>query len=898
VSSEPTLRTVDAVARFVYRLLLLRYPRRLRRAYGREMQDAFLRLLHETWRERGLRGWAGVWLRVLGETARPLPGAIPVSRGRSPVVEGGIGVPVVWSSRPTAGVFGRIALDVTAAARTLRRAPGFTALVVGILGVAVAFNASVFAVVQAYILRPLPYPDAGRIVTVSPATAAVGWRNSGDVFEKAVSWNLDGFTLVGGRPADVVLGSWVSPDFFDVLGVRAVLGRTFTRDDADTNARVAVISHDVWVRRFGGDAGVVGRTLNVYPSGGRAGELYSFRVVGVLPGDFWYLNGYTDVLVPLASDGPVYLGRLRPDVPPQRAAAILTERARATGGRDGDPSYRIRVRSLRETFTATVRRRLAVIQAAALLVLLVACANAALLLLLRAEARKREMGMRRALGAGGTRLALQSVVEGLLMAALAGALGLALSAGALSGLGEVVVARLGRSLPGGAGALHVSGWVILLTSGLCAVVGIAFGSVPLWTVLQGDTVRLLGGGGRGGTAAVRTGRTRSALVAAELALSLTLLTGGALLVRSSLHLERIRLGFRPDGLTAFTVGLTSGGSRDLSHRIAFFEGLAREISTGDGVTAVGLARAAPFDGRLVTRAVETGGGGGSSLPEVVPQVVSPGYFATLGLNSIHGRLLTDEDDAGTTPVAVVSERLVRRVWPGVSPLGRRIRFSAWRMPEQTETPGRWFTVVGVVPDVVDGVEGTRPTLYVPFRQAPLGWMVLVTRSRPGALLPTRDVRTVLARMDPEVPIYAHQGLAEAVSRARAPARFFAGLLGGFSAFALLLAVLGLYGVAAYATRLGRRDVAVRMALGAQRAVVQGLFVRRFLVVVFVGLAVGAVGGQVLGHQLDGELYGVSGNDPVAAGGVAVVLALTALVAVWLPARRAAGTDPAVVLREE
>ncbi|MCG6956381.1 MAG: ABC transporter permease, partial [Gemmatimonadetes bacterium] len=560
MSDGPAARLSAILARGVYRLLLLRYDRRLRRTYGREMEDAFLRLLHEARLQRGLRGWVRVWLWILGETVRPLPG---------PVQAAPASIRPTRLTRPPMGALSRILLEVRAAVRTLRRAPGFTALITGILGVAVAFNGSAFAVVQAYLLRSLPYPDVDRIVTVSPATSAVGWKNSSDVFEKAVSWNLDGFTLVGGGPADVVLGAWVSPDFFDVLGVRPMLGRTFTDDDVD--ARVAVISHNVWMSRFGGDPGVGGKTLSLYPSDGRAGELYSFTVIGVLPSDFWYLNGYTDVLVPLASPGPVYMGRLRSDVPPAQAAVILTERARAARAGEEDASVQVRVRRLRATYTATVRRRLEVVQATALLVLLVACVNAALLLLLRAEVRKREIGVRRALGAGGTGLALQSVTEGLLLAAAAGGLGLVLSAGALAGLGDLVVTRLGRSLPGGAGALHVSAWLVLVTSGVCALVGVGFGSVPLWTVLREDTAGLLGGGGRGSTASVRSGRIRGALVTAEVALSLTLLTGGALLVRSSLHLEGTRLGFRPDGLTAFTVGLTSEGSTDRSHRIVFFE---------------------------------------------------------------------------------------------------------------------------------------------------------------------------------------------------------------------------------------------------------------------------------------------------------------------------------------
>jgi hypothetical protein len=301
---------------------------------------------------------------------------------------------------------------------------------------------------------------------------------------------------------------------------------------------------------------------------------------------------------------------------------------------------------------------------------------------------------------------------------------------------------------------------------------------------------------------------------------------------------------------------------------------------------------------LVTREVEREDASGGSFPEVVPQVASPGYFPTIGVGPLRGRLITDDDGPGTEPVAVVSESLARRVWPGEPALGRRIRFSAWRMPEQTQLPGRWFTVVGVVPDVVDGVEGTRPTLYVSFRQSPLAWMVLVVRARAGTPDLSDDVREDLGRLDPDVPVYAHQRLAEAVSRARAPARFFAGLLGGFATFALLLAVVGLYVVAAYAARLRRRDVAVRMALGARRGAVEVLFLRRSLGVVAVGLAFGLAGGQLLGRQLNGQLYGVSGGDPWTAAAVGALLALTALVAVWVPARGAARADPAEILREE
>ncbi len=865
----------------LYRLLLLRYPRRLRRAYGREMEADFLELLAERRRRAGLRGWVAAWTLAFAEALRPLPGPLAPTRRRRGVL-------------PTLAV--RLRGDVGAAIRALRRSPGFTALAVAVLGTAIALNASVFAVIQAYLLRPLPFPDSDRIVQVHPATAVVGWRGSSDVFEKAASWRLDGFTLVGDGGPEVVLGAWVSPDFFDILGVHPALGRTLGPED--TSASVAVISYALWLERFGGNRSVVGNTLSLYPSERGAATLRTFTIVGVLPRDFWYLNGYTDVLVPLPSDGPVYMGRLRANVPPGRAEEILTDRARGEGAQS--PTSRIRVRPIREVYTATIHRRLTVLQVAALLVLLVACGNAGLLLLLRGEGRKLEMGIRRALGAGGSRLAVQIVSEALILALLAGFVGLVLAHGALSTLGSVVIARLGRSLPGGAAALHLDGWAVLATSATCAVGGIAFGSLPLWTALRRDPANLAGSAGRRGTAPRRTGRVRAVLVAGEVALSLTLLTGGALMVRSALHIERIRLGFRPAGLAAFTVGLTSRGSDDLVRRVGFFEALMRGISQRHGVASVALARAAPFDGHLVTREVESHEAPPppGSLPEAVPQVVSQEYFRTMGMAAIRGRVFDDLDDAGGARVAVVSETLARRIWPMESAVGRRIRFSAWRMPEQTETPGRWLTVVGVVPDVVDGVEGARPTVYVPFRQAPLAWMVLVVRTGPRAVDLTKAVQSTLHGLDPDVPVYSHRTLTRAVAQARAPARFFAGLLGTFSGFALLLAVMGMYGVSAYAARLKRREVAVRMALGARRESVERLFVRRGMGVVAIGLAAGALGGQVLGRQLNGQLYGVSGNDAVTAVGVAALLVLASLLAAWIPARRAARADPSRILREE
>ncbi len=889
MKANPSHRLLLRLSDGLYRLALRRYPARLRRRYGARMQEDFRRLLEEEVRRHGPRGWLRGWARVARDLAKPLPPPVRTEGPDAAAAPDGL----------RTGRIGIAAEDLRAAWRSLRRRPGFTVLVVGILGAGLALNTAIFAVVDAYLLRPLPFPAPGRLVAVRPATAAVGWKGSDDVFEKAVSWNLDAFTLVGDPAPQIVLGARVSPGFFDVYGVHPTPGRAFRAEEGgEGGASVAVISHRLWTNRFGADPGILGRTVRAYRAEEASG-LESFTIVGVLPPDFWYLNGYTDLLTPLRGPGPAYVGRLRTDVPPSRGEAILTARALEAGDLHAGEGG-IRLRPLQDAYTASVRPQLIALQVAALLVLLAAAASGGLLVLVRASGRGREMGVRRALGAGRARLATQLFGEGAWLVLLSGVLGVTGGSAVLGVLGTVIEARIGRAVPGGVASLRLDASVVGVVMVLGTLMAFVLGAVPLWTARRLSLARRTAGGGRGATEVAGARRLRAALVAAEVALSLTLLSGGALLVRSALHLEGMDLGFEPAGLETYTVGLTSEGAEDPARRSAFFRALLQGATSLPGVEAAGLVRSAPFGGQLVARSIEVEGRGGAPvLPEVVPQIVSDGYFRTLGVAAEEGRSFTLDDVTGAAPVAVVSASLAGSLGPvGSDVLGRRIRFTAWTMPDMEERTGPWLTVVGVVPDLADGVSGSRPTVYVPYAQAPSAWMDLVIRRRSGMPGLSEEVRTLVRDLDENTPIYEAADIPAAVARARAPSRFFAALLGAFSAFSLVLAVVGLYGVAAYAARQRRRDLAVRMALGARRGSVQALFLRDAAGTVALGLVVGLAGGRALGNALAGQLYGVRPDDVATALAVAVVVGVTALLAVWLPARGASRLDVSTILREE
>ncbi|MEQ9400492.1 MAG: ADOP family duplicated permease [Longimicrobiales bacterium] len=872
----------------LYRLALRRYPRRLRDAWGEEMVAAFRSLLEDQMARRGWRGALGAWWRVAREMVGPT--------GRTGTEGGGdMGEKTGQGRRWLRGGME----DARFAWRSLRRDLRFTVLLVGVLGVGMALNVSVFSVVNAYLLRPLPYPAAERIVTVRPVTD-LSWTAVDDVMERAVSWDLDVFTLVGGDEGpQMVRGSWVTPDFMDVYDVRAALGRTFRPDEAGAGgAPVAMISHRLWQDRFRGDPGVIGRSFEAFTSD-RPDHAESFTVVGVLPRDFWYVNDFTEVFVPIRDERALYVGRLRADVPLEAAEAVLTERARAaTAGLPED--FRIRLTRVQDIHVAAVRPTLAVLQGAVLLVLLIASANAVVLLLIRSARREQELGVRRALGAPRARLARQLGAEGMLLGFGAGMVGLAMGAGILELARWGVPGMLGGSVPGGAEALHLDGTVALATAVVCGCMGILFGGVPAGLLLARRTTAVLGSGtGRGGSDTRGRRRVRSVLVMAEVALSMALLAGAGLMVRSAVHLQTLDLGFDPSSVTRGTLGLRQSSYPDVDGRVAFFESVVQGVRGLPDVQAAGLASNTPFSGfvQAVPFESDEGGEGPARAAEATAADVGDGYFHAMDIALLRGRGFTPADRVGAPPVAVVSASLAARLWPGVDPLGRRLRLMPF--PDDRDgQPGHWHTVVGVVEDVTRDLRvPSDGQVYAPYRQQLGFWMTLVVRRRPGAGPVEAAVQGVVSELDAEVPFSGAAELEDLVGAARAPTRFTAWLLGGFASFALALSLIGLYGVVAYAARQLRRDVAIRMALGADRGSVTGYFLRQGLVVVAGGLGVGLAGGLLLGRALAGQLQGVAPDDPLVHGGVALGLLITAALAVWIPARGAGGVGPMDVLRE-
>lgn len=866
-----------------YRALLLRWPRRLRARFGADMRAAARALVEDGWREARWRGVVRSWRRLLSDAGTRLPGPPP-------------GAPRVHRTPVRAWVE-----DLVSAARSLRRAPRFTGVVVGVLGMGMALNGAVFSVVNAYLVRPLPYPGAERIVNVRPVTD-VSWTDVGAWFDRAVSWDLDVFTLIGEGTPQMVRGSWVTPDFLDLYGIRPAFGRTFRPDEAREGAPpVALISHRLWRERFAGDSAVVGSSFQAFTSD-RPDHAESFTIVGVLPDDLWHVNEFTEVFAPIRDRRALYTGRLRAEVPPEVAAAGLEDLARA-GGASLPADFRITLRPLQDDYVAGVRPTLSTLQIAVLLVLVIACANVILLLTVRAARREREMGVRRALGAGRARLGRHLAFEGALLTGGACLVALAGAGGMLALVRTGVEGQLGQPVPGGLQALRLDGTVALATLGAGLVVAVLFALAPTALLLGRRAAGSLAGRTRGSTDTVGRRRLRDSLLVAEVALSTALLAGAALMVRSAVHQQTLDLGFDVERVSRGTLGLRQASYPDPGDRIAFFEAVVGGARALPGVEAAGLASTSPFSGIVNPRPFEAGASTVDAAPrgDATVAAVGDGYFETMGIALERGRAFTSTDDAGALPVAIVSRSLVARLFPGQEPLGRRIRAlpAGGFAGADAGEPGPWLTVVGVVGDVTrDFRVVSDGEVYRPYRQEVGFWMTLLVRRRPDTEVPAAEIQRLVGALDPDVPFTDDGDVSDRIAAARAPMRFAATLFGAFAGFALLLSLIGLYGVVAYVARQRRRDIAIRMALGADAGSVTNLFVRHGLLVASAGVAVGVGVGLALGGALADQLRGVSPHDAFTHAAVAAVLLGTAATAVWLPARRAARADPAGVLREE
>jgi predicted permease len=800
--------------------------------------------------------------------------------------------------------------DLRYGARMLQKRPGFTLIAILTLALGIGANTAIFSVVNALLLRPLPYVDSERLVLLSAKLSTgerdsasypnyVDWRARARSFEgMAVGW-LYSFALRGGDRAVLAPGCVVNWNFFQLLGINPQRGRLFTEaDDRYGAARTVVVSHSLWQGRLGGDANVIGKTLRM------ANENYT--VIGVLPPGFAYFRA-ADVYTPLGpflAPDSAFAGRgntafnfyavarLKPGVTVEQAnsemEAIGNQLAREYPNANEGKSAQ--AERLQDVMSESVRQSLWVLFGAVGFILLIACINVANLLLVRAAERQKELAVRLALGAGRWRIVRQLLSESLLIAGLGGACGLLIGRWMLDGL-------LGLAPPGipQLSRVELDNTVLLFTLGIAALTSLLCGLLPALQASKTDLQIALKDAGRLTIGAAREG-TRKALVIAEVGLSLVLLVGAGLLVRSMYNLLHVDLGFNADNLLTMEMSLPEGKYNPQTLRVFYDECQAR-VSAVPGVHSAGLTRAFPITGSNwggVFIAADKPVPSRADMPEADRIRVSPNYFETMGIRLLRGRSLTTADTPESAPVVVINETLARRIWPNEDPVGKRIKL---HLPE---TPGPWREVIGVVNDVkMDGVDRvTSMQMYLPYSQMPVESVGVVVRAErnPAALAPALE--QAIRAIERDILISSILTMDQLLGNSLAQRRLTLVLLVSFAALALLLAAVGIYGVISYAVRQRTHELGIRMALGAQTRDVLALILKQGLQLALIGIGLGLLAAFALTRWMESLLFGVRPTDAMTFGLIALVLLLVALTACWIPARRATKVDPMIALRYE
>jgi putative ABC transport system permease protein len=802
--------------------------------------------------------------------------------------------------------------DITYALRRLYKAPGFTAIAVVTLALGIGANSAIFSVVEGVLLRPLPYPEADRLVGVFHVydghRAVMSGPNFVDAalhsrsLENAAAIHRDRVILTGeGEPVRLD-AAVVSASLFDVLRVRPLLGRTFNADeDTPGKTNVIVLSYGLWQQRFGGASDVVGRRISI--------DGVQKEVIGVMPKSFTYPAGRVAWL-PLEYDENFVtkqrgawqfaaIARLKAGVSEQQAAAEVGAIGRNLARQypDANDKLEITVLSLHEAIVGDVRRSMLVLLGAVGFVLLIACANVANLLLARAAARESEMAVRAALGAGRGRLVRQLLTECVILASAGGGLGLLLAVWVvafLAGLEPDGIPRLD--------AVRVDGAVIAFTLGISVITGLVSGMFPAIHSTRGVSGALKDAG-RGAISSRGGNRMRGALVVVELALALMLLVGAGLLMRSFVRLQSVDPGFRPDNALTFDLSLPDSRYGEDPQIVAFYDRLMPGLAALPGVRSAAAVMGLPLSGMQFDISFKVAGRAPlrpADEPSMEIRVASPEYFSTMGIPVKRGRGFTDRDTASSPQVVVITDSAAQRYFPGEDPIGKTITLGWGKRDRKGVRTAGGGQVVGIVGDIKDAglSEPDPPQLYMPLRQWPISSMsiVLKTVTPPGSL--TEAVRAQVYAVDPNLPVSNVRTLEQIVSRSVSQPRFYVLLLGVFAALALALAAIGIFGVLSYAVSQRTREIGIRMALGAQGRSVVGLVVRQAMGLVAIGLTAGTIAALFVSQTLTKMLFSVRPTDPATFTAVALLLAAVALLASYLPARRATRVDPIVALRAE
>lgn len=798
--------------------------------------------------------------------------------------------------------------DLTYAVRTLIKAPAFALVALVALALGIGANTAIFSMVHAVMLRPLPYPQPERLVMVwedyqrrggpqrewtNPANFD-DWRRQNQVFDELFFITGWGPTLTGDGEPEQLNGAVVSHGMFATLGVQPALGRAFTADEDRPNGeRVAVLSHALWRQRFGGDPGVIGRVVTL--SGN------PFTIIGVMPEAFRFpVIANAQLWAPAQLEpgqrGNAFLrviGRLKADVSLSQAQAEMSTIAARLEQEypDTNAGTGIYLAGLQADLAGPARPALLVLLGAVAFVLLIACANVANLLLARAGTRQREVAVRMALGATRGRLMRQFLTESVVLSVLGGALGLLLAFWVSDSL--AVVAPNGLPQPGGTGIdASVLGFTLLVS----VLTGLVFGTAPALDATRVDLHVTMKEGGRGSPGGRQA--LRRLLVVSEVALSLVLLVGAGLLMKSFYMLLHVDPGFNPKNAIVMTLVLPQSKYEEAEQTLSLYARLLEAVRALPGVQAAGAVNNLPLgDGHSDTTFIVEGRPipNPDQRPHAWFSPVTTGYFEAMGIRLLRGRGFDQHDTAQAGRVIVINESMAKEFWPGENPVGKRIGTGIGAPQGPT-----WREVVGVVGNVHSfGLDREEPSsMYFPHEQVPSRRMNVVVRTAGDPLALAASLRSTVWRFDPDLAIPSMQTLEQVIAGSVSERRFTMFLLAAFSALALLLASIGLYGVMAFAVTRRTREIGIRIALGARPGEVMRLILGQGLALTAVGLGVGVILALALGRGLSALLFGIAPHDPATLAAVVATLAGVAALASYIPARRAMRVDPVIALRHE
>jgi len=896
------MRAIERAFEIVLRL----YPRAFRARFADEMR-AFVRERMAEPRHASRWGTARLWAHVVVDgvtgAVHERAAVLRTMRDTDPALRS---PSLPADSELPEELMVTLVQDARYAIRTLRRRPSFTLVSAITLALGIGATAAIFGVIDGMLFRPLRYPSPEQIMVVTmtqgtsldePASYPdyTDWRERSRSFESMAVSRFQSVNLTGREAPERLSGNFVSASLFSTLGAQPLAGRLFLRDETEvgTARPVAVISEGLWRRLFGSDRETIGRTmvLNGQP----------FTVVGIIPSTFNFFSG-TDVYLPIVyypnavgltrkDHSMTVVGRLRPDVTVATAQAEMAAIGKQLQGQYPveNAGLGVYVQSLHSLLIGDVRAPLYIVLGAVALLLIIACANVANLQLAHAIARRREMTVRAALGAGRRRLARQLLTESVILAALGGVLGVGVAYGGVQVLLKIMPIDLTFFSP-----IRVDARVMAFAALISVTTGVVFGLAPALHASRANLKDALTSRSGGLTARIGRVEMRGLFVVAQIALSVVLLIGAGLLARTLIKLQRVDLGFDTSNLLTMEFRLPATKYSQPAQISEFFTRALAEIRAVPGVTSAALARAVPLSGNGDSRGYVVAGApepekGRNSVLQL--NTVSPGYFKTIRLPLVAGRDVAEQDAIDAPAVVVVNETFARREWPNASALGQRIRFL---------DTDRWLTVVGVARDAkhFGPADEPRPQAYIAYTQSPQIFTSVVVRTRNEPMAYGTLVREAIWRVDRDQPVWKIRSMESLVDSSLGSKRVLLGLVTAFATVAVVLAGVGIYGVMSFAVTQRTHEVGVRMALGARGGEVLRLIVGQGLKLTGIALVIGLVASLGATRVLASQLFGVSPSDPLTFASVPVLLGVVAAVACYLPARRASRLDPLVALRRE